>query len=96
MKGLLVFVTLSFLGILFVNTYYHEETHNQIFIQDGCRNVKVSYGVVSHAVCLDSNYIESDNAMLAHDFNEIVSYNNSSIMMCFFFVVCFLLVWRRE
>lgn len=77
-------VSLLFLFIIGFNVYSHESVHEIIFSYDGCKDTSVHYGLSkSYTTCIsDGSYNESEVAMLSHNFNEVVGYNVTTIILC--------------
>lgn len=65
----------------------HEEVHRAIFSNYGCNNISMVITPFSgYTICYDNHSLsESEETM--HSFNEVVTYNNSSLIDIVFFGV---------
>lgn len=82
----LLFLGFGIFVIIYCNTLQHERVHQQIMLYDGCGDVEIYIGVAkfedSYARCIDDSYIESELAQMLHSQNEIVGYNNTTVLYC--------------
>lgn len=83
-KLALILILIIMAGIwltLIINTYHHEMAHKAFMENDGCKKVKVEINYFTgsgYAQCLDTNYVETQDAKMYHSMNEIVTYNNKT------------------
>lgn len=98
---LILFVSIFFLGVVVllalehIGTVQHEDVHRQIQVYFGCQNnsVKISFWGTSYTACLDDNRTVSSEEWGLHAYNEIVSYNNTQIVLSIFFCTIMLITF---
>jgi len=80
-----------------VAIYEHEQIHQAIMNEYGCKNIKITYGIFNgETQCMDNGYIENTDEIKLHTTNEMIGYNMNVVILILTVIGFFTIMMRKD